>query len=308
MHHDLWVEKYRPNTLDGYVFTDEQQRKQIEKWIAEQNIPHLLFSGAAGTGKTTLAKILIQALEIHPYDLLAINASTRNSVEDVRNMIINFVSTMPFGRIKVVLLDEADHLSPNAQAALRGVMEDYSDSSRFILTCNYPHKIIPALKSRCQGFHIEKLDQTEFTARVAEILISENVEFDLNDLDVYVRSSFPDLRKCINTCQMNNINGQLEMRAQDEDGTADYRIMAVNMIKQGKIREARQMICKQVTGDQVEELITWAYNNLDLWSNNPEGQDQAILAIRKAAVNSSMVADQEINIAAMMVELSQISS
>jgi len=308
--HDLWTEKYRPNTLDGYVFTDQHQRAQIEKWISDQQIPHLMFSGAAGTGKTTLAKILINALEIHPYDLLQINASTVNSVNDVRNDIINFVSTIPFGKLKVVLLDEADHLSPQAQAALRGVMEEYSQTARFILTLNLVNKILPALKSRCQGFHIEKLDVTEFTQRVAEILISEGVVFQENTLDIldtYVKSTFPDLRKCINMCQMNTVDGQLTLKATQEDGTADYRITAVELIKSGNIRQARSLIAKQVSADQVDELITWSYQNLDLWSNTPEGQDQAILIIRKAAVNASLVADHEINVAAMLVELSQIN-
>lgn len=305
----LWTEQHRPTTLDGYVFTDQHQRAQIEKWISEQEIPHLMFSGAAGTGKTTLAKILIRALDTHPYDLLQINASTVNSVNDVRNDIINFVSTIPFGKRKVVLLDEADHLSPQAQAALRGVMEEYAQTARFILTLNLPHRVIPALKSRCQGFHIEKLDITQFTQRVAEILLLENVTFRENTLDIldtYVKSTFPDLRKCINVCQMNTVAGELTFKAKQEDGTEDYRIAAVELIKSGKFRQARSLISKQVSADQVDELITWSYQNLDLWSNTPEGQDQAILIIRKAAVNASLVADSEINIAAMLVELSSI--
>ena len=153
----LWVEQYRPNDVDGYVFRDEAQRTQVKQWIKEGSIPHLLFSGAAGIGKTTLAKILINQLGIDEYDLLELNASRENNVDTVRDRITNFVQTMPFGKFKVVLLDEADYLSPNAQAALRGVMESYSETARFILTCNYPHKIIPALHSRCQGFHIEKV-------------------------------------------------------------------------------------------------------------------------------------------------------
>ena len=165
----LWVEQYRPRDIDGYVFRDEAQRDQVKQWIKEGTIPHLLFSGAAGIGKTTLAKILINALNIDEYDVLEINASRTNSVDDVRDKITNFVSTMPFGQFKIVLLDEADYLSPNAQAALRGVMEEYAQTARFIMTCNYPHKIIPALHSRCQGFHIEKVDHTEFTARAATV-------------------------------------------------------------------------------------------------------------------------------------------
>jgi len=306
----LWTEKHRPDTLDGYVFTDQHQRAQIEKWIAEQDIPHLLFSGAAGTGKTTLAKILIKAMDPHPYDLMQLNASAINRVDDVRETIYNFVSTIPFGTIKIVLLDEADYLSHSAQAALRNLMEENAQTVRFILTCNYAHKVIPALKSRCQGFHIDKLDTTEFTQRVAEILLAEGVTFRENTLDIldtYVKSTFPDLRKCINICQMNTVDGELMLKNSQEDGTADYRIAAVELIKSGNIRQARSLITKQTSADQVDELISWAYQNLDLWSNTPEGQDQAILIIRKAAVNASLVADHEINVAAMLTELSSIN-
>jgi DNA polymerase III delta prime subunit len=191
---ELWVEKYRPKTVDGYVFRDDHQRNQINTWIKDKSIPHLLLSGAAGIGKTTLAKVLINELGIEEYDVLEINASRTNSVEDVRDKITNFVSMIPFGPFKVVLLDEADYLSPNAQAALRGVMEEYHSTARFILTCNYPNRIIPALHSRCQGFHVERTDQTEFTARVATILVEEAVDFDLDTLDMYVKVAYPDLR------------------------------------------------------------------------------------------------------------------
>lgn len=302
---NLWTEKFRPSTLDGYVFSDPNQRAQIETWITEKSIPHLLFSGSPGTGKTTLAKILINALDVNYYDVLELNASRDNSVENMRVKISNFVSMMPLGDFKVVLLDEADYLSPAAQAILRGLTEEYASVSRFILTCNYPHKIIPALHSRCQGFHIDRLDQVEFTARVAEILLTENVEFELDVLDTYVRSTFPDLRKCINSVQQNSRNGKLLLNS-GQSSTDDYKISAVSMIKQGNIRAARELICKQVRAEEIDELISWSYNNLDLWSDTPEGQDQAVLIIRKAAVNASLVADHEINVAAMLIELSQI--
>jgi len=206
---ELWVEKYRPDTLEGYVFRDPAQREQIESWIKAKTIPHLLFSGAPGVGKTTLAKILIGQLEIDEYDILEINASRENSVDTIRDKITNFVATMPFGTFKIVLLDEADYISPNGQAALRGVMETYHASARFILTCNYPNRVIPALHSRCQGFHIDRVDLTEFTARAATVLVAESVEFDLDTLDSYVRATYPDLRKCLNTVQMHSVNGQL---------------------------------------------------------------------------------------------------
>ena len=302
----LWVEAYRPKDVDGYVFRDEAQREQVKQWIKEGSIPHLLFSGAAGIGKTTLAKILINQLGIDEYDVLEINASRENNVDTVRDRITNFVQTMPFGSFKVVLLDEADYLSPNAQAALRGVMESYSESARFILTCNYPHKIIPALHSRCQGFHIEKVDHTEFTARAATVLVTEGVEFDLDTLDSYVKATYPDLRKCLNLLQMNSVDLKLKAPSETGSGTADYKLAMVDLFKHGKIREARKLLCEQARPEEMEEIFRWLYDNLAMWSATEEGQDEAILVIRKAVVNAPMVADQEINLAACLVELSQI--
>jgi len=303
----LWVEQYRPKDIDGYVFRDEAQRDQVKQWIKAGSIPHLLFSGAAGIGKTTLAKILINALNIDAYDVLEINASRTNSVDDIRDSVVNFVSTMPFGDFKIVLLDEADYLSPNAQAALRGVMEEYSQTARFIMTCNYPHKIIPALHSRCQGFHIEKVDHTEFTARAATVLVTEGVDFDIDTLDSYVKATYPDLRKCLNLLQMNTVDLKLKRPSETGTGTADYKLAMVDLFKNGKIREARKLLCEQARPEEMEEIFRWMYDNLDMWSKSEEGQDEAILIIRKAVVNAPLVADQEINLSACLVELSQIA-
>lgn len=303
----LWVEAYRPRDIDGYVFKDSNQRSQVLSWIKEGSIPHLLFSGAAGIGKTTLAKLLIHQLGIDTYDVLEINASRENNVDTVRDRITNFVSTMPFGKFKIVLLDEADYLSPNAQAALRGVMEEYSQTARFILTCNYPHKIIPALHSRCQGFHIEKVDHTEFTARAATVLVTEGVEFDLDTLDSYVKATYPDLRKCLNLLQMSSTSGKLVAPSESDVGTADYKLAMVDLFKQGKIREARKLLCEQARPEEMDEIFRWLYDNLNMWSSTEEGQDEAILVIRKALVNHSLCADAEINLSACLVELSQIA-
>ena len=303
----LWTEKYRPNDIDGYVFRDEEQKAQVKTWIDEGAIPHLLFSGAPGVGKTTLAKILIKQLEIDDFDVLEINASRENSIDTIRDKITGFVQTMPFGDFKVVLLDEADYISPNGQAALRGVMETYHASARFILTCNYPNRVIPALHSRCQGFHIEKVDRTEFTARVATVLVAENVELDIETLDTYVRSTYPDLRKCLNLCQMNSTDGKLANVKGDEGNTSDWRVDAINLFKAGKIVEARKLMCATVRPEEMEDVFRWMYDNLELFSLTQEGQDSAIMIIRTGLVNHSFVADPEINLSATMVELSQIN-
>ena len=305
MAKELWVEKYRPSTVGDYVFRDQAQRDQVNGWVKDKSIPHLLFSGHAGIGKTTLAKVLCNELEINEYDLLEINASRTNSVEDVRDKIVNFVQMIPFGDFKVVLLDEADYLSPNAQAALRGVMEEYHTTSRFILTCNYPNRIIPALHSRCQGFHIERIDQNEFTARVAKILIDEGVTPDLDTLDTYVKATYPDLRKCINTVQMNSADGVLNKPTDGDTGEADYKIEMVELFKAGKIGQARKLVCSQVRPDEVEDIYKWMYDNIALFGDE-EKQESAILVIKQGLVDHTLVADPEINLAATMIRLARL--
>ena len=300
---ELWVEKYRPKTVNGYVFRDDAQRGQVNTWIKEKTIPHLLFSGNAGIGKTTLAKLLFNELDINDLDILEINASRTNSVDDVRDKIVNFVQMIPFGDFKVVLLDEADYLSPNAQAALRGVMEEYHTTSRFILTCNYPNRIIPALHSRCQGFHIAKIDQTEFTARVAEILITEGITPDLDTLDTYVKATYPDLRKCINTVQMNVQDGVLVQPTAGDTGESDYKIEMVELFKAGKINQARKLVCSQVRPDEIEDIYKWLYDNIELFGDY---QDDAVLIIKQGLVDHTLVSDPEINLAATMIRLSRL--
>lgn len=304
--HTLWTEKYRPQNINDYVFKDQAQREQVESWIKAKDIPHLLFSGTAGIGKTTLAKILIMALNVDQYDILSINASRERGIDIIRTNIKNFCSTMPFGDLKIVLLDEADAMTPDAQASLKGTMEEFSQTCRFILTTNHPNKIIPPLHSRCQGTHFEKIDHTEFTARVATVLVTEEVEFDLDTLDDFVRVTYPDLRKCLNLLQQNSTTGTLKARSSSENGAADYKIEMVKLFKVGKIREARQLVCANVQGNDLDDFFRWAYENLDLWSQSDEGQDEAILIIRQALVNHSLVADPEINVSAMLVELGQI--
>jgi len=302
---ELWVEAYRPKTIEDYVFRDEHQRSQVRSWVEDVSIPHLLFSGAAGIGKTTMAKVLINELGIEDYDVLEINASRTNSVEDVRDKITNFVQMIPFGPFKVVLLDEADYLSPNAQAALRGVMEEYHATARFILTCNYPNRIIPAIHSRCQGFHIERIDQTEFTARVATILVEENVAFDLDTLDNYVKVAYPDLRKCINMVQQNVSGGELHAPSKGDEGEADWKFEMVELFKAGKIQDARKLLCGKIRAEEMEEVYRWLYDNLEIFGED-ENQDKAVLIIKQGLVDHTLVADPEINLAATLIKLGRL--
>jgi len=304
---ELWIEKYRPNTIDGYVFVDDNQRQQVESWIKDGSIPNLLFSGSPGTGKTTLGKMLINELGVDEYDVLYANGSKEGRKIEWVDKLISFCQTMPYGKFKVVFIDEADYLNPNSvQPAMRNLMEDYSHSVRFILTCNYPNKIIPPLHSRLQQLHILKTDHTEFTARAATVLVTEEIEFDIDTLDSYVRATYPDLRKCLQLLQQNSQNGTLLAPNSTDKGVGDWKLDCVQLFKSGKIRDARTLICQQSTPEETEDVFRWMYDNLDLWTTDVERQDQAIIIIRNGMANMPLVADQEINLSATLCELSRL--
>lgn len=300
----LWVDKYRPTTVDQYVFTNEAVKEQVEHWVKEKNFPNLLFFGSSGTGKTTLAKILIRSADINDLDVLYVNGSKEGrKIDWLRETLERFCQTMPFGSFKIVLIDEADFLNKDSvQPAMRNLMEEYSDNVRFILTCNYHHKILTAIKSRCTEIEINSSDMNEFCARVATVLMNENVEFDLDTLDVYVRATYPDLRKCLNLVQPNSVTGRLKAST-DSVGSKDYMMDVVKLFRQKKIREARQLLCRETRLDEVEGLFTWLYNNLDLITTNPDGQDEAIVIIRRGCVNHVSCGDYEINLSATITEL-----
>ena len=303
--HFIWTEKYRPDTFEDYVFKDERQKKLFNGWIKEKNIPHLLLHGPAGSGKSTAAGILIDGLGIDKGDVLYINASEDRKVEMVREKILPFAQTIPFSDFKIVLLEEAEQITPVAQPTLKRIMEDYSQNCRFIMTSNVPNKIIGPLRSRMTEVHCNSLDQEEFQLRAAQILVEEEIEFELDDLDSYIKAAYPDMRKTINLLQEGSEGGKLHSPTNDT-GTSSYQVQAIDLFKQGKIRAGRDMICKNITDNEYENFYRFLYMNTELWGKAEAQQDQALHAIRKGLVDHALCADPEICLSDTLTYLAEI--
>ena len=295
----LWVEKYRPDNLDTYI-GNEHLKDKVSAYLESGDLPHLLLYGKAGTGKTTLAKILVKNIEC---DYLYINASDENNVETVRTKVKNFASTMGFKDYKIIILDECDYVTPNAQAALRNLMETFSKHCRFILTCNFVERIIDPIQSRCQSFQIIPPSKKEVAKHTHDILLKENVMSDMNDLKVLIDSGYPDIRRVINAAQRNVVKGKLKL-----DTTSiiqnDYKLKLLKILKtqdkKNGFKEIRQLLLDNKITD-FADLFRLLYDEVDEWGKGYVAE--CILIIARYELSDGQVPDKEINAMAMLIEL-----
>ena len=299
MSHSLWVEKYRPTTIDTYI-GNEHLKSKVSVYLESGDLPHLLLFGKAGTGKTTLAKLLVKNIEC---DYLYINASDENNVDTVRTKVKNFASTIGFKDMKIIILDECDYITPNAQAALRNLMETFSKHCRFILTCNYVERIIDPIQSRCQSFQIIPPSKGEVAKHIHDILLSENVTHEMDDLKVLIDSGYPDIRIIINSSQRNVVNNKLKL-----DTTSiiqnDYKLKLLKILKtQNKktaFKDIRQLLADNKITD-FADLFRLLYDEVDDWGKGHVAE--CILILARYELSDSQVVDKEINAMAMLIEL-----
>ena len=297
----IWCERYRPSTMNGFV-GNKHIKDKIISFIDEQDIPHLLFAGKAGTGKTTLAKILIKNIDC---DYLFINASDENSVDTIRNKIKGFVTTIGFKGLKIVVLDEADYVSPNGQAALRNLMETFSRHARFILTCNYQERIIDPIISRCQSFSLNPPSQKNVAIHLASILKNEGIDFELEDIKTLVVCYYPDIRKIINTAQLFSKNSKLTLDVEQLIGSDVKLNMMSILLESGqsilnRFKAIREMIHANGIRD-FSEFYNFVYENLDKFSEDI--QPMIILQLADAQHRDAFVVDKEINFSACIYNI-----
>ena len=301
-HHGIWNEKYRPTSLDSYI-GNEHLKSKVSIFIETNDPPHLLFYGRAGTGKTTLSKIITKSIEC---EYLYINASDENSVDTVRDKVKGFASTLGFQSLKVIILDECDYITPNAQAALRNLMETFSRHCRFILTCNYVERIIDPIQSRCQSFQIVPPSKKEVAIHLSDILTTENVKFEMDDIATIINGAYPDIRKVINTSQRQVVDGILRMDAR-EIILNDYKLQILEVLKSSKSKketftEIRQILADAKVSD-FADFFRLLYDEVDSYGSGHIAE--VILLIAKYEQSDSQVVDKEINSMAMLIEILQ---
>jgi DNA polymerase III delta prime subunit len=301
--HSLWVEKYRPSKLEDYV-GNEHLKSKVAGYIESGDIPHLLLYGKAGTGKTTLAKLIVNSVDC---DYMIINASDENNVDTVRNKVKNFASTIGFRQSKIIILDEFDYMTPNAQAILRNLMETFSKHCRFILTCNYVEKVIEPIQSRCQTFQIVPPTKKDVAVQISKILQSEGVKFEIKDLVPIIDSAYPDIRKIINTCQLNSIKGELKLDVQNLLEN-DYKTKIIDILKSKDDKRNKYMKLRQTLIDSratdFTELYTLLYDKVEEYAEGKTAN--VILEISDGQRNAFLSIDKEIPTAATLIKILNI--
>jgi len=298
----LFVEKYRSKVLDEYV-GNEQLKQIVSQYIDKNDIQNLLLYGTPGTGKTTLAKLIVNNIDC---DFLYINASDERGIDTIRDKVQGFASSASFKPLKIIILDEADFLTIQAQASLRNIIETYSRTTRFILTCNYLERIIDPLQSRCQVLKITPPSKKEVAQHVAGILEQESINYELNDLVLVVNKHYPDVRKILNTCQVNTVEGKLTIDKSliTSNGYTDAILKELKSANKNSFKNIRQILTDSNLSD-FDEIYRFLYDNLDEYGKNDLAKTSIIIEIENYMYHANFRIDKEINVMALISKILQ---
>jgi replication factor C small subunit len=310
----LWVEKYRPRNINEYVFKNPQLKSVVQNWIQKQELPSLLLMGPAGTGKTSLLHVLINEIKsIDPSDVLELNMSDQG-MDAIRDVVLPFIQTRPFGKFKVVILEEFEQCSQKGQGSLKRIMEEYSAVARFLITSNAPNKILPPIRSRVQEIQIDSHDYNEFLQRIIDIIQKENIQIgtteDLERVESYIKTCYPDFRKCINTLQQNCVGNKLVELNSATSGTANFENALITAIKNGNLSSLRETIIQTINEEEISAFFTFLYKNVDIWLSGTDDEIRKIMLIikiRDGLVKDTLCADRYMNMSAVLCDLQLIA-
>lgn len=299
----LWVDVYSPRTLDDVIFSSPRDRQTFESYIQEGSIPNLMFVGPGGTGKSSLSKVLVSELKMDPLDVQKINCSDEK-IDAIREKVKTFAYTMPMGNFKMVRLEELDGLSHDAQRLLRDLIEEVSESCRFIATLNHQNKILPPLLDRFTIYNFPAPSKDDILLRMAEILEKERIAFEVDDLEKIVSAAYPSIRKTLIMLERGSKTGTLSVAS---DGVAsDWKLQLLPLIETSDFKAARSLVCERATKEELVDVYRFLYENIQRCKKLAQKQDQAIVLIAQYQYQHAFVSDPEIQTAALFIELSAL--
>ena len=315
MPKSLWWTKYRPDTLENFIFQSKEQERIIKKYIQERDFPHQLFYGAKGSGKTTLAYILINSLveeENRTSDVLIINGSLDGKIDEIRNTLINHVTSVPMGDRKIVFIDEADGLSPNAQNSLRGILEKYESNARVIFTANYINKLTPELRSRFVEHKFSNLNSIKILEYCIDILDNEGVDIENQDnidaLKTLAKAYSHDFRKLITALQ-DSVDGDKIHAESADDGTIGIKLQLLDLLSKDNWIKARELVAENFPDEELVEVYRFLYDYLDeieKFANDKNKWKKGIITISDYMYRHAIHPDQEVNCASCLIKLSEV--
>lgn len=296
----VWAERYRPQSIDEVIFANERERTQFREIVKSGDLPNILLTGHQGTGKTSTSLALIHDLKVDPTDVMKINCSDEQ-IDSIRSKVKSFAYSMPTGKFRVVRLEEMDWLSQPAQGLLRALFDEVGSNCRFIGTANYKNKILPPMRSRFQEYELSAPNREDLMVRAAEILEKEGVTFEVDDLDKVVAAAYPDFRKILHILEAGSKTKTLVLM--NAETVHDWKLQLLPLLEAGDFKGARKLVCETANREELQDVYRFMYENIHRVKKLKGKEDQAVVTIAQYQYQHGFVADVEIQVAALFIEL-----